>query len=382
MAETQLLLPNETDAREMEVFSSIPEHDQQAWLHFVHDSHAKESLGIGPAYTFDQFEDGIAPVLPGMMPVVDGIVEQGFNNRPLIDNFREPVEVQTDTDTVTIDPLLGAFDASKHVVERELERGPLALLVPHSSLASPYLTARSFLHTHPELADKLHIVIGPRPAVMQFEVFDKATEKQVDISPVMIGRALANLVLTGPDTDSTRNKNPELDAWLKQLRKNFWGAMEHIVEPQNDGIHNVVIFCPAGRVAERQRTGRIQEYRVDGSFSYLTKHPGAPSSKKRRLSTGDYPEHTLRVLPVGVHDSLLIDPKAPETTVVINPDANAWLATSEDHAQYLHERAVILANHPAGGISIENSSAQSRRLARQHIRRYVGKSAKAPYLIN
>lgn len=360
--EFELLKPNEQDPREMAVYDSVPESDRQAWLHFIHDSYRKEALGVAPAYTFDQFENGLAPHIPQIISMVDGIVDQGFRGRALIGNYREAVEVQSDGGAVIVEPLLTAFDATKETVNKHRRRGPTALLVPHTSLPSPYLVARSFIETHGhDIAEKVYIVIGPRPATLQFEVFNKQT-KQIDrLPPVTIGRAMANVILTGPDTDSTRN-NPELEDWLKELRRNFWKTYNKITTPQSDGDNSVVIFCPAGRVAEQQESSEIKEHRVDGSLAYLVRE-------------------NLAIMPVGAYDRLLVDSESPESLVYVNPDKSLWFAQNENQATWLHERAVELSNYPLGKLTMESVTAQKLRLARQRIRHYVGRSSEPAYLV-
>ena len=218
MSGIELLQPDPTNAREMEVFSSVPFKDQQAWLTFWRQATENEQLGVAPAYTFDQFEDGIAPHQPGIVGLVDSFVDKGITGVPIVNNYRDYVEVNG----LELGPVLGAFDATKEIVDRELKKGPLALVTPHTSLASPFVVARSYLETHGQCAaENLFIVIGPRPAVMTFESYSRDQDKIVEIPPVLFGRALGNVVLTGPDTDSTR-KNPELARWLRELRKNFW----------------------------------------------------------------------------------------------------------------------------------------------------------------
>lgn len=359
---SELLVPDPSDIRELEAFANVPEQDQQAWLYFVRASHNRESIGIKPVYTFDQFDNGIASHTEGFVPLLDDFVEKGLGETALIHNFSSEYPIDTPDQTHILEPVLGAFDGSKRLVERERAKGPLGLIVPHSSLATPYVVTRSLLHTlGPELAKKVYIVVGPRPLVMDFEFFNKKTQKIQVISPVGLGRILGNLMMTGPDTDSVRG-NEILSVWLKDQRRDFWANMDRIMEPQPNGDNNIVVFCPAGRVAEDNK-----EFRVDGSFEYLIKYPN------------------LRVLPVGAFDRLLKNPDRPDSGVFINPDKSVWNPTDEKHANYLHKRAVQLGRSPYGGQRFETQFAHNTRLTRQKISAHLGTRPKTkglypPYL--
>jgi hypothetical protein len=357
----ELLRPNESDAREMQIFSSIPEGDQQAWLHFVHSSHEKEKMGIGPAHTFDQFENGLAPAFVGTLPVFDTLVKTGLGDSPLATNFEEPEVIKYKGEDFKIEPALDSFKPIRGLLEYEMERGPLAIVAPHASLATPYAIGRCLLETigH-DKAKNVYIVVGPRPTVMQFEHFNQETGEIVVIRPIDMGRAIANILLTGPNTDSTRN-NPAFSEWLSELKVKFKTNLDEIIEAK-DGENPIIIYCPAGRVAEEKKVGHIREFRVDGKFDYLTKYPN------------------LRVLPVGAYDRLLVNPERPSSIVFINPDKNAWPIKNEAEAQWVHERSVHLSQSPVGGLEMERVSAQSMRLARQRVRKSFGKQAAAPYL--
>lgn len=359
---SELLLPNPEDVREMAVFDTVPEHDQQAWLHFLHDSHKKESIGIGPEYTFNQFDNGVAPHTAGLIGFVDQIAEEGFDERPLVPNYREAIEIeQNDRSSISIEPLLTAFGGTKDAFEKARKKGPIAIELPHSSLASPFAMVRSLLETHgQEIADKIYIVIGPRPAVIKFETYSKKDKEVKSISPVDFGRALGNVLLTGPNTDSTRLDNPELVKWLRGLRRTFYERYQEIIEPKADGDNNIVVFCSAGRVAEELPTGRLQEFRTDGSFKYLM-------------------NKQLQIWPVGVYDRLLRSPEHPESIVYVNPDKSIWPAPrNENEAQWYHERSVFLSNCPVGGIDMESVASQGLRMAKQKIRKYASKIAERP----
>lgn len=352
-----LLLPNSSDAREMEVFSQVPLADQQAWLTFVRSAHNREAIGIRPAYTFNQFEGGLARCVPEFLPFVDDTVAKGIGGVALIPNYSEASTVRLSGHDVVVDPVLNAFDNSKKLIERHRKDGPIAVIVPHGSLASPYIPARAFIETlGPEIAQNIYIAVGPRPTAMEFEIFDKTTEKIKTISPVELGRSIANLLLTGPDTDSVRN-NEQLADWLKKLRSNFWSVLDEVMEPREDGDNNIVIFCPAGRVAEKGK-----EFRVDGSFEYLTKY------------------EKLSIWPVGVFDRLLLSNNKPQSEVYINPDKTMWWAQNEAHANYLHKRSVDLSQSPLGGLEFETQVAHKARLMRQRIFKRTTKEVIAPYL--
>lgn len=342
----ELLQPNPLDPRELQVFANIPETDQQAWLYFMQSSHQRERLGIAPMYTFDQFDGGIAPHIPGLIEFVDNTITKGLRpGQPLVPNYAEPAAVTLDGKEYVFDSMLDGFKSSAQAIERERQKGPIALLLPHSSLATPYLAARSLIEAlGSEISEKIHIVVGPRPLVMSYEVYNSVTNIVQQISPVLFGRALAKLLMTGPDTDSVRN-NPSLKYWLKEQRANFWANLDEIMEPDSTG-NNIVIYCPAGRVAENGI-----EYQVDGNFNYLTRYPN------------------LRVLPAGVYDQLLRDPENPESIVYINPDNILWRPTNDTHAEYLHERATYLSQSPLGALALESSTAHVIRLARSTLTR-------------
>ena len=128
-------------------------------------------------------------------------------------------------------------------------------------------------------------------------------------------------------------------------------------EPAEDGDNNIVIYCPAGRIAEDGK-----EFRVDGSFEYITKYPH------------------LRVWPIGAYDTLLQQADHPSSPVFIHPDASMWRVENEKHANWLHERAVILGQSPIGGLEFESQTAHHLRLTRQRLRRNT-KGKAPPYLI-
>lgn len=349
-----ILKPDAANPIEMEVFNTVSEADQQAWLYFLRSSYKKEQVGIIPTSTFNQFNDGIASFLPGNIPFVDKVIEKGINGQPLISNFSDIYSIPEHNHD--IEPVKGAFDHLKERLLSELGKGPVALLVPHPSLATPYAVARSILHTLGEdFGNRLYIVIGPRPTVISYEFYDSSRKERISIPPVLLGRALANLLLTGPDTDSVRN-NPELQDWLKSRRRQFWENYEKILEPKDNNENNMVIFCPAGRVAEDGK-----EYRVDGSFDYITKYP------------------QLSVLPVGVYDRLLLDSENPSSPVFINPDKSFWHPINDNQANEAHERATMLGRSPFGGLDFESFLNQSMRLTAQGIR-FKTRKSRSPFL--
>ena len=110
-----LLQPNPLDAREMEIFSQVPPADQQAWLAFVRSSHDREAIGIRPAYTFDQFDKGLAGQIPDILPMVDAVVAKGIGGTAIIPNYYEPSTVQLLGHNMIVDPVIGSFDTSKKV---------------------------------------------------------------------------------------------------------------------------------------------------------------------------------------------------------------------------------------------------------------------------
>lgn len=352
-----LLLPDPSDAREMEVFSQVPLEDQQAWLTFVRSAHDREAIGIVPTYTFNQFNKGLASRFEGLLPVVDSTVAEGIGGVALIPNYIEASPVRFPGHEVIVEPVLKSFENYKGLIERHRKQGPVAIIAPHGSLATPYVIGRALSETvGPDVAKNIYTVIGPRPTVMEFEIFDKSKNERITISPVMLGRAIANLILTGPDTDSAR-KNIQLADWLKKLRVDFWSVLDEVMEPREDGNNNIVIFCPAGRVAEKGK-----EFRVDGSFEYLTKY------------------EKLSIWPVGVFDRLLLSNDKPQSEVYINPDKSMWWAQNEAHANYLHKRSVDLSQSPLGGLEFESQMAHNARLMRQKIFRRTTKDVHAPYL--
>ena len=350
-----ILIPNSADPRELAVYQSVPEHDRQAWLTFVRSAHMREAIGIAPVYTFDQFEEGVATHVEGFISGLDQLVMRGIGGTALIPNYIEGVKVKSGAHELVVPPVLDAFKSSESLLRQNLKNGPVCIVAPHPSLATPYVISRSIVATMgEEFASRIHIVIGPRPTVMQFELFDPTQNKIVEISPVQIGRTLGNVALTGPDTDSAR-KNEELEAWLKKLRRNFLSHLAIIMEPQQE--NNVVIYCPAGRIAEDGT-----EFRVDGSLDYLTSFSHAS------------------VWPVGVHDTLLQSAETPQSNIYIHPDHVMWWPKKDDEANYLHMRATELARSPFGGLAFESIHQQKMRLMRQRVFNKRSRNATPPYL--
>lgn len=350
-----LLLPNSADPRELAVYETVPEHDRQAWLTFVRSAHMREAIGIAPVYTFDQFEEGVAPHVEGFIEGLDDMVRTGIGGVALIPNYHNSITIAKGAHELTLQPVLEAFKGSETLLRTNLRHGPVCIVAPHPSLATPYVVSRSLIETMgQEFAHRIYIVIGPRPTVMQFELYDPRQKRIVEISPMQIGRTLGNVALTGPDTDSARN-NVSLEAWLKILRRNFLRQLDSIMEPTEE--NNVIIYCPAGRIAEHGT-----EFRVDGSFDYLLKYPQAS------------------VWPVGVYDTLLQSAHTPQSTIYINPDNTMWWPKNEDEANYLHMRATELSCSPFGGLQFETQYEQKVRLIGQRIFNKRTKNTKPPYL--
>lgn len=327
-----------SDPEKLKIYQSIPDNDKAAWNYFTISN--RESVNTKPAYTWDEFVEGYAGHMHGLIPILDSVVGGDGNNKPLIRNYREPLM----EGELVVDPMLGSLEAIWPKIEKQLESSNVALLCNHPTLATPYLVARALIDAAgEEIASRIHIILGPYPTVMEFELGGMA------IKPVLLGRALSNLILTGPDTDSVRSKgNEELVAWLKIQRRHFWNNLNSLLSEDNEQ-NSILIICPAGR-----RMSGSREYRVDGTYDYLTGHN---KNGARRLA----------VLPVGVFDRLLTSQTDPSSYVRIKPDDSLWFPQDDRNALFLHERSCHYATSPLGYVEMETREEQLARLLRQKV---------------
>lgn len=332
---THYTYPVEADPQDIEAFEFL-----------FSQSNKKEQVGVEPEFTFNQFENGVAPHIPGLLPFVDAVATspQGQAKTPLIPNLHDEHGITSSKGFETVLSAMNkAFECRIDNIERERKKSPLAMIAPHPSMATPYLIARSLLSVYSEdFAHKLHIVIGPRPASFKYRLGN------MEASPVALGRSLANLHLTGPNTDSTQSAPEDIQHWIHGKAKDYKESMEEVLEPREDGDNPIVIVCLSGRIAERTRAGSVREFRSD-SLDYFAslKHVG--------------------MLAVGVYDDLLANPQEPSSPVFMAPDMNIWREMDKPNMQHLHERAVMLSESPFGAMDIEPKAFQMARLTRGRV---------------
>lgn len=314
-----------------QVRSTVPDSDLEAWDFFWGNA-SKEQMPIKPCYTWNEFSRGKAAHMAGMIGLVDAIATSELQGEPLIPNYNDEVTVNN----TVLPPLCGAFDSVADNLHNALQSSAVAVVLPHPTMVTPYMAARSVAHSLGEdILERTNIIIGPQPTVFEYHV----EQLGMDLSPVTVGRMLGNLLLTGPDTDSVRGAGDELQGWLKTRRKHFWQQYNEITEPKANGDNNLVIVCPSGR-----RAHRGTEYRPDGELSYLFNRP-------------------VGVLPVGIADNFFEEVDKPGSAVYIRPDNTVWHdVTNNTEAQYMHERATLLADSGLRRMRLESKKDQRRRL--------------------
>lgn len=326
---------------------SASQQDIAAFEYLYKQSTAKERVGVVPEFTFDQFTNGVATHIPGMIPIVDavGSVESPPDSGNLfIPNFKNSFTVETTRgNEFKLPSMLSAFDDVFETLEEERKKSLIVMLAPHPSMATPYLIARALIEKYgANFAPKINIVIGPRPASFSYQISD------MTVSPVGLGRALSTLHLTGPNTESTRNAPPEVQEWIKERARTFKDNISDIAEPASDGDNDIIIWCASGRTAEKTPVGTTKEFRSDNlEFLASLGHVG--------------------ILPIGVYDNLLGDNSTPGSPVYMRPDTIVWRSNNVRNIQHLHNRSVLLSESPFGALAMESISEHLRRLTKKKV---------------
>lgn len=275
----------------------IADQDEQAAFRFFFGATKKEGLDVKPHYSWDQFEDGIAP----------------FNGLPvdMIDQFVEDTEIIPNYNRTTsekaglvgrvpmLEALEGDFIKNLH---RERQTSAVRAIGIHPSLASPLLFARSIAAAYEtefgvDLRPNLYVVYGAYPLTMQYEFKSPSEGKTTAASPVDIGRSLANLAITSPATANAQTHDSGAKRWMKRTRQTFKQQNEQILSEPG----NVLIIHPSGRRGQLVEPGLQQEFLPGGRVEYITEV--------------DAPTFVL-----GVDDRLLVDAHNPASIVNLTAD--------------------------------------------------------------
>lgn len=323
-----------------QLLRTVPPHHQEL-VRFFWNRALDDGMDLQPAYGLGNFENGIAPYNqdPNSVVGLDYFAEHGGKNgTALIPNFFEPFY----GDKGEYYPAVcGAMDHVAELIDNARQKRAVVMVAPHTSLATPYPLARSLIHA---LGDEIRkdtvIVVGPYPTVIEISV-GQGDHPSV-INPIDTGQLLASLLVTGPKTDSTKNSNAELEGALHMLRRQFWEQYLKAVQEKK-----IIIVESAGRRARKNGDNPVTftEFRSDDAMAYLINSQGID----------------IDVLPVGVYDQLLVDPRSPSSPVYIHPDTQLWRPMNKRQATEIHERACMLASNPAAKIKLEALRDQAMR---------------------
>jgi hypothetical protein len=313
----------------------------------------KEGINALPNYSWDQFDDGISPFNGLPIEYIDKFVE----STNLVPNF---TKASTDRNKLigvvpVSDALKGEFTESLH---SSLQESSVRVIGIHPSLASPYIIARSIAAAwedayKEDIRPNMYVVTGAYPLTMKYSMRDPMSEsgKPVDISPVFIGRSLANLVLTAPNTVNTETDNRDVQTWIKAKRHVFkLNNLEILSKPGN-----ILIVHPSGRRGQRSEAKNPpyihKEFMPEGRSSYITKV--------------NVPTYVI-----GISDNLLTVPSHPESVVYINGDPNPrMIKTKADLIEAL-KRSAELSSTDTDRYHLENRTERTMRIGMKTVTLY------------
>lgn len=269
------------------------------------------------------FEDGIAAYQSGSQPIFDEFAAA------LAPNFKES---HVHEDGLIVPALDSA--RTREFCERfheQRDKKPVIVIIPHPSIASPYIAAR-FLNMpfEDDIAEKTYSIVGPRPMLYEYKT------PLGGVSPYGLGTMLNNLILTGTNTVSTDDAPDIVKDWLKEQGSQCKKNLQEIMEPKKQGDNNILIVCPSGKIGE-QKKGYIKEFR--------------PRSYRYAAELAD----RAVFWPIGIHDNILVDPNDPSSLIYVNPDGMAHTTekNDEDDIFTLHVRATDLATSAIGKIKMQ-----------------------------
>ncbi len=292
-----------------------------------------------PQDNLPEFTKGIAS-FQGVDPNLDQIAPF------LVNNYEKDCLV----DNVVVSSLLGRQEWNEKIREQS-DKAPIIFVAPHPSLATPYLLARA-IHGgefDEDFASRVHIVAGPRPMTIAYKLFS-----DVSISPYQIGVGLGNLLLTGPNTGSLDDAPEKVQDFLKVARRQFKENLLELTEPKNQGENNIIIVCPAGRIAK----------------SNPDKHRATEYRARSHRFWAEVGEKAL-FWPVGFYDELLVDPKQPASPVGIHPDEGARTATKTREVAGIHRRAVELSHFEIGKMIMETNPQNTIRRGKDFVAKFT-----------
>lgn len=316
---------------------------QEVIDYFHFKTEAKEPLADSSNH-LDEFTNGIASFESGLQPLIDG-----YGN-DLIPNFSEQIVIEESG--IVIPALIGNRNREfSEQLSEQLDRKPTVILINHPSIASSYITARAVNQPfNEEDAANIFTIVGPRPMLLDYKVNGNL------VSPYYLGVGLNNLLLSGTNTASTDDAPEIVKDWMIEQSKILKSNLDEVMEPKDTGRNNLLIVCPSGRIGKQTNKGVVE---------YL------PRSYKFAANLAD----RAVFWPIGVHDSLLVNPSKPESMVYFNPDQSAHTAELEDENDIytLHLRSVELASSALGKVRMQSRLSASGNRFGAKIKSYTKK---------
>jgi hypothetical protein len=298
----------------------------------------KEGIDAQPAYTWDQFDNGIAPFNGVPIELFDDTIEQ----MGIIPNYSAKTVSQMDEYvTPMTEALMGPFIRSLHAAR--VTTGA-RVIGNHPSLPSPLLLARAIAAAYQatyneDIRSDLYSVFGAYPTVMNYSL--GSGESAIKLSPVDIGRTLCNVVLTAPRTDSTKTDDPAANDWMNKTRAQFKICNRDISTPGK-----IALVHPSGRRAYRRSDGVVVEYLPDGGLEYIT-------------------DVVVPTFCVGIDDALLINPQSAFSTVSLLGDPRPRRLTKDKQVRAAMAHCAVLATSADTDYRLETLRDQAMRTGRR-----------------
>ena len=323
---------------------------ERAAFDFFYSATKKEGLGVLPNYSWNQFNNGIAPF--NGMPI--DLVDDFIDTTGLIPNYNRKITDANNLGNITpmLDALRGPFIQAMH---RSRQSSAVRVIGIHPSLASPLLFARSIAAAYEaelkiDIRPSLYIVYGAYPLTMQYSFQSEKTEKTESASPVDLGRSLGNLVLTASKTANTSTDDGNVQAWLDATRATFKLRNREILSVPG----NILIVHPSGRRGIHS-TAKIppyhhREFLPDGSLRYIT-------------------DVDVPTFIIGIDDQILTDPLHPSSVVNIIGHPRSRRLHSEASVTNALRLSAFLSSSETDIYQVEGRADRAIRLGKQAIKR-------------